>query len=378
MKPSCPVLVPHPVREKFAAARKELSAALIERDDEIDLVLTALLANEHVLLVGPPGCGKSLLLDSVMAWIGGTKFTILLTKFTTIEEVMGPVSLTGLKEDKYLRITAGKLPEADFAFIDEVLKGSSAILNCMLKILNERTFDAGDSVVRKVPLKLCLAAANEWPSPDTGKELSALFDRFCLRKTVTPIRSHLGRQRLLWTRDHTPAISTAITPTEVDEARRMATALPWSTEAREALETILKELSKEGIQPGDRRQFKTVGVVRAFAFLNGAEEVKPEHLEVAQCCLWDDPLEQPLKVAQVIARIANPTGMRVTQLLLEVESVLAATDVRNLADAAKAAAKLGEVDRQLSSLSGNGRVEKARAYVKDQLKKLKLASLEAV
>jgi MoxR-like ATPase len=378
MKPSCPVLVPHAVREKFATARKELSAALIERDDEIDLVLTALLANEHVLLVGPPGCGKSLLLDSVLSWIGGTKFTILLTKFTTTEELMGPISLAALKTDKYLRTTAGKLPEADFAFIDEVLKGSSAILNCMLKILNERTFDSGDGVVRKVPLKLCLAAANEWPSPDTGKELSALFDRFLLRKTVTPIRSQLGRQRLLWARDHAPALSTTITPAEVDEARRMATALPWSKEAKEAFETILKELSREGIQPGDRRQFKTVGVVRAFAFLTGAEEVKPEHLEVAQCCLWDDPIEQPQKVAQVIARIANPTGMRVTQLLLEVESVLAATDVRNLADAAKAAAKLGEVDRQLASLSGNGRVEKARVYVKDQLKKLKLASLEAV
>jgi MoxR-like ATPase len=83
-------------------------------------------------------------------------------------------------------------------------------------------------------------------------------------------------------------------------------------------------------------------------------------------------------VAQVIAKIANPTGMRVTQLLLEVESVLAATDVRNLAEAAKAAAKLGEIEKQLAALSGNGRVEKARLYLKDQLKKLKLASIEAV
>src|SRR3954471_18168253 len=130
-----------PVRDKFTQARKELSTALIEREDEVDLVLTALLANEHVLLVGPPGCGKSLLLDSVLSWIGGTRFTILLTKFTTVEELMGPVSLAGLKEDKYVRVTTGKLPEADFAFIDEVFKGSSAILNCLLKILNERTFD---------------------------------------------------------------------------------------------------------------------------------------------------------------------------------------------------------------------------------------------
>ena len=257
-------------------------------------------------------------------------------------------------------------------------QGSSAILNVMLKILHERTFDSGDGVVRRVPLQLCLGASNEWPSPDTGKELAALFDRFTLRRAVSPIRSQPGRQRLLWTRDHTPKLSTTINPAEVTEARHVAAGFAWSKEAKEALETILKELAREGIHPGDRRQFKTVGVVQAFAYLCGADSVQPEHLEVAQCCLWEDPLEQPQKVAQVIARIANPTGMRVTQLLLEVESVLTTTDPRNLADAAKAAAKLGEIERQLATLAGNGRVDKARVYLKDQLKQLKLASLEAV
>src|SRR4051794_8347719 len=178
MKPYRPAPDPHPAREKLAAARRELSSALIEREDEVDLVLTALISNEHVLLVGPPGCGKSLLLDSVLSWTGGTKFSILLTKFSTVEELMGPVSLTALKADKYLRVTTGRLPEADYAFVDEVWKASSAILNTLLRILNERTFDAGDGVVRTVPLKLCVAASNEWPSPETGKELTALLDRF--------------------------------------------------------------------------------------------------------------------------------------------------------------------------------------------------------
>jgi MoxR-like ATPase len=216
------------------------------------------------------------------------------------------------------------------------------------------------------------------PSPDTGKELAAITDRFLLRKAVSPIRSRAGRECLLWTADHTPKLSGTISPAEVEEARKSAAMLPWSAEARKALAAVLAELAREGVRPGDRRQFKTVGAVRAFAFLSGADEVRPEHLEVAQHCLWDSPEEQPQKVAQVIAKIANPTGMRVTQLLLEVESVLTATDVRNLADAAKAAAKLAEIDRQLAAFSGNGRVEKARLYLKDQLKKLKLASIEAV
>ena len=369
---------PDLLRSKLEAARAELSTALIERDDEVDLILTAMVAGEHVLLVGPPGSGKSLLLDSILAWTGGSKFSILLTKFTTPEEVFGPVSLAGLKEDRYVRVTTGRLPEADVCFLDEVWKASSAVLNTLLKVLNERTYDAGDGVARKVPLRLCVAASNEWPSPDTGKELSALLDRFLLRTTVAPIRSRAGRQRLLWTRDHAPKLSTTVTPAELDQARRRALALPWSGGAKEALEAVLMELAKEGVRPGDRRQFKTVGVVQAFAYLCGADEVQPEHLEVARHTLWDDPQEQPQAAARVIAKVANPVGMRVTQLLLEVEEVLAATDARNLADAARAAAKLAEVDRQLAGLRGNGRVETGRAYVKDQLRKLKLASIEAV
>src|SRR5579883_35423 len=157
-----------PVRRKLAAARAALAAALIERDDEVDLVLTALLAREHVLLVGPPGCGKSLLLDAVMRWVGGTTFTCLLTRFTTPEELFGPVSVAGLKEDKYRRITTGKLPEADGCFLDELFKGSSAILNTLLRLLNERVFDPGDGTPVACPLKLCVAASNEWPGSTTG------------------------------------------------------------------------------------------------------------------------------------------------------------------------------------------------------------------
>src|SRR4029453_4611042 len=90
-----PMSRPHPgaARDKFARARTELPAALIERDQEVDLVLTALVAREHVLLVGPPGCAKSLLLEAVMRWLGGTTFTCLLTRFTTPEELYGPVSV---------------------------------------------------------------------------------------------------------------------------------------------------------------------------------------------------------------------------------------------------------------------------------------------
>jgi MoxR-like ATPase len=121
-----------------------------------------------------------------------------------------------------------------------------------------------------------------------------------------------------------------------------------------------------------------VATAQAFAWLNGAERVEPEHLEVLQHVLWNDPVEQPAKVAQVIAKIANPTGMRVNQLLLEAEQILATADVRNLAQAATATAKLGEIDKQLGVLKGNGRADRARTYVKEQVRQIKLASIEAI
>ncbi len=367
------------VQDKFVASRHELSATLIERDSEVDLVLTALLAQEHVLLVGQPGTAKSLLLDSLMGWMNGRRFSALLTKFSQPEELFGPISVSGLKEDRYVRITTGKLPEADVCFLDEIYKASSAILNTLLRLLNERTYDAGDGLARKVPLKLCVAASNEWASDqEGGKELAALSDRFLLRKQVRPIVSATGRQRLLWTRDHTPKLSNRITPAEVDQAHAEAIALPWSDEGKEAFEAILRELSREGVQPGDRRQYKSVAACQAFAYLCGADQVNPEHLEVLTHTLWDVPQEQPEKVAQVVAKVANPTGMKVNQLLLEVEQILSSTDVRQLAQAASATAKLGEVEKQLSTLKGDGRLLKARAYVREQVKKIKLASIEAI
>src|SRR5512136_1263453 len=168
-------------RETLRAIRDELGQAFLERADVIDGALAALLSGHHVLLIGPPGTAKSMLADELCRRLdGSTYFQWLLTKFTTPEEVFGAVSLRALENDDYRRVTTRKLPEAHIAFLDEVFKANSSILNSLLTLINERRFHNGRDVI-EVPLITLVGASNELPEDD---ELQALYDRFLLRFVV--------------------------------------------------------------------------------------------------------------------------------------------------------------------------------------------------
>jgi MoxR-like ATPase len=348
------------VQEKFVDARTSMDKALIERHDEIDMILVGLLSQDHPLLVGPPGTGKSLLIDSLLRWMsdGTKKFSILLSKFSMPDEVFGPISVKELKEGRYARVTTGKLPEAELAFIDEVFKASSAILNSMLKILNERLFENGSGGMARCPLRIALAASNEWPD---AQELGALFDRFLLRKTVTPI-TRIGRQRLLRERNHEPQFTSGITPSELDQAHEEAMRLELTDQAWSVLDEILAELNKEGIHPGDRRMKKAVNVARAYAYLRGADEVEPIHLECLKWALWSDP-DQEHKCHKIVCRLSNPTGSKITELLMQAASIVEVTS------AEEAVSKLQDVQKQLKELPEHERKESAIKFVATEIRR---------
>lgn len=351
------------VQSLFGEARKALNASLIERGEDIDLALSCLIAGEHLLLVGPPGCGKSHLLNALGSWMGSTPFTYLLTKFTVPDEVFGPIDIMGMKEGKTQRMTAGYAADAEFVFFDEIFKASSAILNTMLTFLNERKFRCGTQTV-KCPLQICVGASNEWPE---GKELGALFDRFLARKVVRPL-SPAGRKELLRRAvagDKCRAkFASKITSRQLDQARQEAAALPFSDAAKVALWKIIEELTAEGVTISDRRLYQCIGIVRASAYLDGEATVRPDHLEVLSHVLWDDPQEQPRKAAEVVGRHSNPTRAAVNNLLAQ------ATEVVGKSDPTEAVPKLKSIQNELKALPALALRDQAIEHIGSEIKRL--------
>ena len=150
------------MRDKFLAIESELNAIYFEREEVIRGLLIGLLTRQHVLLLGPPGTAKSMLANDICSRIGGRYFHWLLARTSTPEELFGPISLKALEADSYRRVTTGKLPEANIAFVDEIFKCNSAVLNSMLSVLNERLF-FNDGAPVEVPLQMAVGASNELP-----------------------------------------------------------------------------------------------------------------------------------------------------------------------------------------------------------------------
>ncbi len=168
------------LRKRIDRFRKSLGRFFVHKQELIDLMVVAAVAQEPLLLVGPPGTAKSDLVLKFKDALGlseGDYFEYMLTRFTEPSEIIGPIDIGQLREGRYIRREQGKLPTARVAFLDEIFKSNSAILNILLTIINERKFYQ-DGVPQPVRLRVLFAAANEIPEQN---ELAALKDRFCLK-----------------------------------------------------------------------------------------------------------------------------------------------------------------------------------------------------
>lgn len=309
------------VWERLQQVRRELKGLFIERDELVDGVLCAVLARQHVLMLGPPGTAKSLLAREVCRRVAGggrSYFQWLLTKFTTPEEIFGPISLAALEQGRYERVTEGKLPEARVAFLDEVFKANSAILNALLTVLNERQFHQGTRVV-DVPLQSLLAASNELPEEG---ELAALYDRFLVRFTVGYIEHDFRFARLLRLGPPGDGEATALAPEELAALQRAAAGAEVPDPVLRDVIDLRRLLNAEGVVASDRRYRQAIDVLRAAATLEGRDRVEPGDLRWLNHVLWSDPEEKP-KVSAAIATVAGGPGEEAKKLVIQAEEVSA-------------------------------------------------------
>jgi len=359
---------------KIARIRDELNRGFLERAELIDGALTALLSSNHVLVIGPPGTAKSMLADELCRRIEGANyFQWLLTKFSTPEEIFGAVSLKGLEEDDYRRVTSHKLPEAHIAFLDEIFKANSSILNALLTVINERVFHNGRERVQ-VPLITMFGASNELPDED---ELTALYDRFMLRFMVDYIGEEFRFLKML--EGVKSEARTTITFADLDAARADTANISIASGIFRSIAALRRELAAQQIVVSDRRWKNSLDVLRAHAIVLGRNTVTEDDLIFLEHVLWKDPEEQP-KVREAIRRLVKGYEEEARELLIQSQELKEyaldrqweSEEMRNraLIEAhAKIANILKKFDNLLREASEGGKsvtsAEAMRAQVKD-------------
>ncbi|MFM5809102.1 AAA family ATPase [Aeromonas veronii] len=285
------------IKHKLVALLAQLNEGLVDRDEAMKLALLSLLAGENILLVGPPGTAKSLISRQVAKALkdddkeGASHFEYLLTKFSTPEEIFGPLSISKLKEDRFERNTAGYLPSVQVAFLDEIFKASSSILNALLTILNERIYHNGASVQR-VPLRSLIAASNELP---TGQEeLGALYDRFLLRSFVNYVSEDNLHKLFTLGEGRRMDLFNQLTLVELAELDKKIASVKISELIQSVVlniwrkyHEIFKDDRREGLS--DRRLVKTIHLLQVSALTNDRDEVNLSDLILLRHCLWAHP-----------------------------------------------------------------------------------------
>lgn len=259
---------------KIRECIKVATQGFIGRQQLAELIILAAIAKEHLLVIGPPGTAKSAVFRRMARIMDGNYFEYLLGRFTEPSELFGTVNLKKLREGSVETDTQGMLPEAEIAFLDEVFLGSTAILNTLLGILNERKFRRGHTQI-DCPLKICIGASNSLPE-DEG--LAAFADRFLIRLFIEPIADSFIEDLLVggWQAEFTH-VDSVLSLNELSEMSehlknvKLDHIIPFFADA-------IRLLRQSGIVLTDRRVVKTLKLIAAAALVNGRLEAQKQDI----------------------------------------------------------------------------------------------------
>ena len=313
--------------ERFKQLLGEMNRGIYEKETEISLSLLAALAGESIILLGPPGVAKSMVARQLKtAFRDAQSFEYLMSRFSTPDEIFGPVSIQKLKtSDTYERAVEGYLPTADVVFLDEIWKAGPAIQNTVLTVINEKIFRNGNREMH-LPLKLLVAASNELPAK--GEGLEALWDRFVIRIESRPIKLEKNFRAMLLEShadfaDNADFSDLKITAEEYAEWAEKICKIGVKGEVLDAISAIRKSLravnvdeaaERRNIYVSDRRWKNTVRLLRTSAFMQDREEVDICDLLPIYHCLWQEPEERDAIRNIVIRALFSPFADKLVEM----------------------------------------------------------------
>ena len=316
-----------------------MNRGIYEKETEISLSLLAALAGESIILLGPPGVAKSMVARQLKtAFRDAQSFEYLMSRFSTPDEIFGPVSIQKLKtSDTYERAVEGYLPTADVVFLDEIWKAGPAIQNTLLTVINEKIFRNGNREMH-LPLKLLVAASNELPAK--GEGLEALWDRFVIRIESRPIKLEKNFRAMLLEAhadfsgstgklghadfaDNADFSDLKITAEEYAEWAEKICKIGVKEEVLDAISAIRKALravnvdeaaERRNIYVSDRRWKNIVRLLRTSAFMQDREEVDICDLLPIYHCLWQEPEERDAIRNIVIRALFSPFADKLVEM----------------------------------------------------------------